>query len=111
RTQVVGGEHCLQELGTVVRQQSHDIAATHAAVGQPARKRGRTLSHLGVADRRALEDRDRLVRRASRMVMQDGEPVHVRRQGLGERHVTEYVPTSRPTDPDLQMTAAVEYVA
>ena len=45
------------------------------------------------------------------MVMQDGEPVHVRRQGLGERHVTEYVPTSRPTDPDLQMTAAVEYVA
>ena len=78
RAEVVGGEDRLQELGAVVREERHDVAAADAALGQAAGQRGRAVGHLAVGRRLALEDRDRLVRRAGRVVGEHGEPVHVR---------------------------------
>ena len=78
RAEVVGGEDRLQELGAVVREESHDVAATDATFGQAAGQRGRALRHLRVGRRLAFEDRDRLVGRAGRVVGEHGEPVHVR---------------------------------
>ncbi len=75
--QVVGGEERLEELGTVVREQRHDVARTDAAPGQAARQCGHPAGHLCIGDGCALEDRHDGVGRAFGVVGEHGVPVHV----------------------------------
>src|SRR4051812_29285096 len=103
RPEVVRGEERLEELGTVVGEQRDDVTAPHPALVQPGREPGGAIGHRAVRDGRALENRERLVRRSGRVVGENGEPVDVCGH-LGDcAHVREYVPTSRSTEADPSM--------
>ena len=78
RTQVVRREDRLQELSAVVRQEADDIARADPALVQPGRQRGRSRGQLAVGDGLAAEDREWLVRRAARVVLEHSEPADVR---------------------------------
>ncbi len=84
--EVIGGEHRLQELRAVVGEQGHHVATPDPPSVQPAGQCLGALRHLAVAERGALERRDRLVGRPDGVMFEDGEPVHVRRYGSCRVH-------------------------
>ena len=77
RAEVVGREDRREELDAVVGEQADDVARADVARLQPAGERGRPFRHLLIGDGRVAADRDRLVGRTARVVLEHGQPTHV----------------------------------
>ena len=80
RAEVVGGEDRGQELGAVVRQQAYDVARGHTPRLQPGGQRGGPVDHPLVGDGAVAVDRERLIGRARRVVLEHAQEAEV---GLG----------------------------
>ena len=76
--EAVRREHRLEELRAVVREQGDDVAGSDPPGLPPAGQRPGSGLHLGVGEHLAFEHRDRLFRRARRVMGQYAEPVDVR---------------------------------
>ena len=75
--EVVRGEDRREEFDAVVRQQPDDIAGTDASGLEAGRQFRGPVRHPLIRDRVVPEDRDGLVRRADRMMLEHSEPADV----------------------------------
>ena len=86
RTQVVGGEDRLEELGAVVGEERHHVASADSVGRQAPGQSDGPPGHLPIGHGPALEHRHGLVGRTGGVVGQHREPVHVGCHGRCRGH-------------------------